>query len=84
MEENYSSATVCPDENMLPSQCLHLDPDLESIMAESRNYTELLNVWSKWRDAAGKPIGETFREYVVLSNEGTVLVALFAVCTFVF
>eukprot|EP01130_Rhizamoeba_saxonica_P014253 TRINITY_DN6212_c0_g1_i1.p1 TRINITY_DN6212_c0_g1~~TRINITY_DN6212_c0_g1_i1.p1 ORF type:complete len:638 (+),score=149.11 TRINITY_DN6212_c0_g1_i1:46-1959(+) len=61
MEGIYSKGTV---------DGKYLDPDLEGIMAKSRDYNELLQVWSGWRNAVGVPIGKKFELYVELMNIG--------------
>lgn len=38
-------------------------------MATSRDYDLLEEVWTKWRDAAGKPIRNDFKTYVDLQNK---------------
>ena len=42
--------------------------DAENLMAESRNYTELLYLWVSWREATGPGAQPTFQRYVQLSN----------------
>jgi hypothetical protein len=37
-------------------------------MAKSRDYEELKETWIKWRNSAGKPIRELYKEYVKLDN----------------
>ncbi|KAM9832332.1 angiotensin-converting enzyme [Neosynchiropus ocellatus] len=69
METNYSVAQVCRDNG----QCHPLDPDLQKIMAESRDYDELLFAWKGWRDSAGKVLRKDYRRYVELANKAAVL-----------
>uniref|UniRef100_A0A8C9ZSM7 Angiotensin-converting enzyme n=1 Tax=Sander lucioperca TaxID=283035 RepID=A0A8C9ZSM7_SANLU len=64
METKYSVAQVCRDNGM----CHPLDPDLQKIMAESRDYDELLFAWKGWRDAAGKVLRQDYKRYVELAN----------------
>lgn len=64
METMYSVATVCKDE----SNCLPLDPDLNKIMAESRDYDELLFAWQGWRNASGRELRNSYKRYVELAN----------------
>ncbi|TKS90014.1 Angiotensin-converting enzyme [Collichthys lucidus] len=69
METEYSVAQVCrPDKT-----CHPLDPDLQKIMAESRDYDELLFAWKGWRDAAGKVIRQDYKRYVELANKAATL-----------
>ncbi|XP_028721157.1 angiotensin-converting enzyme-like protein Ace3 [Peromyscus leucopus] len=65
METTYSTAEVCLNEG----PCLSLEPDLEEIMATSRDQKELLWAWQGWRDAVGRQIRPIFEYYVQLSNE---------------
>ncbi|XP_019725690.1 angiotensin-converting enzyme [Hippocampus comes] len=65
METKYSVAEVCRDNG----QCHPLDPDLQKIMAESRDYDELLFAWKGWRDAAGKVLRSDYERYVELANQ---------------
>ncbi|XP_016368729.1 angiotensin-converting enzyme [Sinocyclocheilus rhinocerous] len=64
METLYSVATVCKDE----SKCLPLDPNLNKIMAESRDYDELLFAWQGWRNASGRELRNSYKRYVELAN----------------
>ncbi|RVE59444.1 hypothetical protein OJAV_G00188490 [Oryzias javanicus] len=45
----------------------------EKIMAESRDYNELLFAWKGWRDAAGKVLRQDYERYVELANKAAVL-----------
>ena len=47
--------------------------DLQKIMAESRDYDELLFAWKGWRDAAGKVLREDYKRYVELANKAATL-----------
>ncbi|XP_048869765.1 angiotensin-converting enzyme [Brienomyrus brachyistius] len=69
METKYSVAEVCRE----GGTCLPLDPDLTKIMAESRDYDELLFAWQGWRDASGKLIRDDYKRYVQLANKAAVL-----------
>lgn len=42
--------------------------DLQKIMAESRDYEELLFAWKGWRDVSGKVLREDYKRYVELAN----------------
>ncbi|XP_041818495.1 angiotensin-converting enzyme [Chelmon rostratus] len=63
METTYSVAKVCEGD-----KCYQLDPDLQKIMAESRDYDKLLFAWKGWRDSAGKALREQYTKYVELAN----------------
>ncbi|XP_055435571.1 angiotensin-converting enzyme-like protein Ace3 [Bubalus kerabau] len=65
METTYSMAQVCLNEG----PCLPLEPDLEEVMATSRDQKELLWAWQGWRDAVGRQLRMTFERYVQLSNK---------------
>ncbi|XP_028636529.1 angiotensin-converting enzyme-like protein Ace3 [Grammomys surdaster] len=65
METAYNSAEVCLDEG----PCLSLVPDLEEVMATSRDPKELLWAWQGWRDAVGRQLRPIFEDYVHLSNK---------------
>ncbi|KAM6951413.1 angiotensin-converting enzyme isoform 2-T2 [Aplochiton taeniatus] len=69
METKYSVAEVCRSNGT----CHPLDPDLQAIMAESRDYDELLFAWKGWRDAAGKVLRQDYKRYVQLANKAAVL-----------
>uniref|UniRef100_A0A8C4NZK9 Angiotensin-converting enzyme n=1 Tax=Dicentrarchus labrax TaxID=13489 RepID=A0A8C4NZK9_DICLA len=69
METKYSVAEVCRDNGT----CHPLDPDLQKIMAESRDYDELLFAWKGWRDSAGKVLRQDYKRYVELANKAATL-----------
>lgn len=47
--------------------------DLQRIVAESRDYDELLFAWKGWRDAAGKVLRQDYKRYVELANKAATL-----------
>lgn len=49
-----------------------LSPDLVSVMATSRNYSELLHAWWGWRNESGRKMRDTYRQFVDLTNKGAV------------
>ncbi|XP_039091839.1 angiotensin-converting enzyme-like protein Ace3 [Hyaena hyaena] len=65
METTYSMAQVCLNEG----PCLALEPDLQEVMATSRDQKELLWAWQGWRDAVGRQLRNIFERYVQLSNK---------------
>lgn len=69
METTYSVAKICD----AGKNCKALDPELTNIMAQSRDYSELLHSWKGWRDASGKKIRDQFRKYVEMSNKAAKL-----------
>ncbi|KAB7494290.1 hypothetical protein Anas_03906 [Armadillidium nasatum] len=48
---------------------LRLEPDLEHIMAKSRNPEELLYVWRAWREASGRPLRRQYSRFIEISNK---------------
>ncbi|XP_017295385.1 angiotensin-converting enzyme 2 [Kryptolebias marmoratus] len=71
MSTIYSTATVCmPDD---PLDCQTLEPGLEAIMANSRNYSQRLHVWEGWRKEVGKKMRPLYEDYVDLKNEAAKL-----------
>lgn len=71
MTKIYSSGKVCKPHNTTnTTQCFDLDPDLFSVMGNSRDYDELLWAWKGWRDAVGPPMRLLYQKLVVLLNEG--------------
>lgn len=47
--------------------------DLQKIMAESRDYDELLFAWKGWRNSAGKILRQDYKRYVELANKAATL-----------
>ncbi|KAK6486886.1 angiotensin-converting enzyme 2 [Huso huso] len=67
MSTIYSTGTVCqPDD---PLNCLTLEPGLEKIMSESKDYYKRLHVWEGWRVEVGKRMRPLYEDYVDLKNE---------------
>ena len=52
---------------------LYGNADLTNIVAESRNWYELLWAWQGWRDASGKKMPDMYEEFVGYQNEAAVL-----------
>jgi len=54
MQTTYSTAKICD----VPGHqgCMPLDPDLTEIMASSRDYDLLEEVWTKWRDSLNETL----------------------------
>ncbi|XP_003791912.1 angiotensin-converting enzyme 2 [Otolemur garnettii] len=67
MSTIYSTGKVCNSNN--PQECLLLEPGLEAIMANSRDYNERLWAWEGWRAEVGKQLRPLYEEYVDLKNE---------------
>jgi peptidyl-dipeptidase A len=64
MEGDYGKGKYCSE----PNKCLSL-PDLEQIMANSRDPEELKRVWVGWHQIA-VPIKKDYVRFVELSNKG--------------
>ncbi|XP_030627971.1 angiotensin-converting enzyme 2 [Chanos chanos] len=71
MSTIYSTATVCKVKE--PFDCQTLEPGLEAIMANSRDYYERLHVWEGWRVEVGKRMRPLYEDYVDLKNEAAKL-----------
>jgi len=65
MEGLYGSAKYCPEGK---SECLD-QTRLTEIMAESRDYDELADVWAGWH-ATARPMREHYTRFVELASEG--------------
>ncbi|CAL1604593.1 unnamed protein product [Knipowitschia caucasica] len=71
MSTIYSTATVClPDD---PFNCQTLEPGLEDVMFNSKDYWERLHVWEGWRQEVGKRMRPLYEDYVDLKNEAAKL-----------
>jgi peptidyl-dipeptidase A len=66
LQSTYGKGTYCPPR--LKGKCLHLD-DLEKILAESRNWEDLVDAWVGWHEIS-KPMRSKYERYVTLANEG--------------
>lgn len=66
MIKTFSNAKVRLNNTLVP-----LDPNIVEIFEQSRDYDQLAQVWSKWRDASGKKYERDYPNYVKLSNEAT-------------
>ncbi|KFR15510.1 Angiotensin-converting enzyme 2 [Opisthocomus hoazin] len=67
MSTIYSTGTVCKITE--PSECLVLEPGLDTIMANSTDYNERLWAWEGWRAGVGRTMRPLYEEYVELKNE---------------
>jgi peptidyl-dipeptidase A len=66
LDSDYGKGTWCPDDNK--QNCKEL-PDIEKILAKSRNPQELLNAWKGWH-AIAPPMRQRYVRMVELSNQG--------------
>ncbi|XP_075934093.1 angiotensin-converting enzyme 2 [Anarhichas minor] len=71
MSTIYSTATVCLMDD--PTNCQTLEPGLEHVMANSKDYFERLHVWEGWRREVGKRMRPLYEDYVDLKNEAAKL-----------
>jgi hypothetical protein len=58
---------------LTPSPLVSLVSDLQKIMAESRDYDELLFAWQGWRNASGRELRQDYKRYVQLANKAAAL-----------
>jgi peptidyl-dipeptidase A len=65
MEAAYGEAKFCPSG---PQSCKSVD-ELGEVMAKSRNYDELLKIWTGWHDQAAK-IRPDYARFVEIGNLG--------------
>ncbi|KAK6182477.1 hypothetical protein SNE40_010158 [Patella caerulea] len=65
MEEIYSGGKVC----LSTGDCHALEPGLTRLLATSRDYDLLQEVWVKWREVTGKKMKNLYSEFVELINE---------------
>jgi peptidyl-dipeptidase A len=66
LEGDYGKGTWCPDKSK--ENCKQL-PDLERILASSRDPQEMLRVWQGWH-AIAPPMRERYTRLVALGNKG--------------
>jgi len=66
LESTYGKGKYCPENN--EGECLILH-DLSVILAESRDYDELLDAWTGWRTIS-PPMRDKYARFVELNNKG--------------
>jgi peptidyl-dipeptidase A len=66
LDGDYGKGTWCPDDKK--ENCKQL-PDIEKILAKSRDPKELLAAWQGWH-AIAPPMRQRYRRLVELGNEG--------------
>jgi peptidyl-dipeptidase A len=66
LDSDYGKGTWCPDDKK--ENCKEL-PDIEKIMAASRDPQELLNAWKGWHSIA-PPMRQRYVRLVDLANQG--------------
>ncbi|CAN5188177.1 M2 family metallopeptidase [soil metagenome] len=67
MEGVYGAGKYCP-EGAEGDDCLDL-PEMEEIMADSRDYDRLLDLWTGWRTVSPQ-IRDDYQRFVELTNAG--------------
>ncbi|MEX0706758.1 MAG: M2 family metallopeptidase [Woeseia sp.] len=65
LEGMYGAGEYCPDDGR---DCMNLQ-ELETILAESRDYDELLDAWIGWRTVS-PPMRDKYQRFAELANEG--------------
>ena len=70
LDSDYGKGTWCPDDAKggKTDNCKQL-PDIEKIMAKSRDSQELLNAWKGWHSIS-PPMRKRYSRMVELSNQG--------------
>lgn len=66
LQEIYANAKVCETNS---SKCLSLEPDLQEIIKNSRDYDRLLWAWKGWHEMSGSKMRQTFAEVVKIKNK---------------
>lgn len=66
LESIYEGSQVCLDDGT----CYRGEPDLERIMAKSRDPNILLWAWTEWRKRVGPPSRTLYPSMVNLLNKG--------------
>lgn len=73
MQRIYATAKICAWEPVFGPNCSSkwsLDPDLMTILAETRNYDLQAYIWHAWRNATGRRIRHLYKNFMELSNQG--------------
>ena len=63
----YASAKVCESKSV--TECLSLEPEITELIANSRDYNRLLNLWKGWHDVTGNNMKILYKEAVALNNK---------------
>ncbi|XP_046592933.1 angiotensin-converting enzyme-like [Neodiprion lecontei] len=69
LSSSYANALVCRSEEHDEQKCYHGEPELERLVATSRNESELRWAWVSWRNEMSKVKG-LFTTSVALQNQG--------------
>ncbi|XP_048507095.1 angiotensin-converting enzyme-like isoform X3 [Athalia rosae] len=69
MKELYTRTRLCPYTESDQNCDLVLDPDINKIMAQSKDYKELSYYWRAWHEAIGPPLKNKYMRYVQLANQ---------------
>ncbi len=65
MSSTYAKGVYCPDGE---DSCLNLE-DLTRVLAESRDFDELIDVWAGWREIS-KPIRDDYERFAEITKMG--------------
>ncbi|XP_008557296.3 angiotensin-converting enzyme [Microplitis demolitor] len=69
MKELHTRARLCPYKKMGTACDMDMSADVGKIMAQSRDYEELLHYWRAWHEAVGPPLKNKYMRYVQLANQ---------------
>ncbi|XP_024941481.1 angiotensin-converting enzyme isoform X2 [Cephus cinctus] len=69
MKELYTRTRLCPYKKMGSTCNFSLDNEVSKVMAQSKNYDELLYYWRSWHEAVGPPLKNKYMRYVQLANQ---------------
>lgn len=71
----YNTAKICPFDKQncnLATEGLSLDPEIETLLAESTDFDELHWIWEQWHEKTGKLMRDDYGKYVELMNKAAV------------
>ncbi|KAG8034806.1 hypothetical protein G9C98_007882 [Cotesia typhae] len=69
MKELHSRARLCPYKKTGITCDMDMTAEVSKIMAQSRDYEELLHYWRAWHEAVGPPLKNKYMRYVQLANQ---------------
>ncbi|XP_076285295.1 angiotensin-converting enzyme-like isoform X2 [Lasioglossum baleicum] len=69
MKEIYTRTRMCPYRTVGANCDLTLDHDVNTIMARSKDYDELLYYWHAWHEATGPQLKNKYMRYIQLANQ---------------
>lgn len=69
MSASYATAKVCDYEDREKCDYL-LEPDLEAILKDNKDYDQLAYYWTAWHDTMSNAVpAELYREYMDVANQ---------------